>query len=129
MNQSNKESTISSWFFWQFYEAPVFLLSVWKNYLIFASNMFSVGLLLKTFFAPWRRYKWGYPKALDIGEFFSTLISNTFSRIIGAIMRVVLIFVGFIFKIFIIIIGAAALLFWVLTPFIILVMILFVFIY
>ena len=75
--------------------------------------------MLKSLFAPWRRYKWNYPRGLDIGEFFSTVFSNTFSRILGAIMRIVLIITGILFQIFVVLAGSIAFLAWILAPLIV----------
>lgn len=124
-----RANIISLWIIWQFYEMPKFLLHVWKNYLAFASNFFSVPLLLKTFFAPWHRYKWPYPRGFDVTEFFNTLISNTFSRILGAMMRIVLIITGLLLQIIIILAGAAAVVLWIFMPFLIIAGFLFVFLY
>jgi hypothetical protein len=106
---------------------PVFLLGVWKNYIIFALNYFSLPVLLKSLFAPWRRYRWNYPKVLDIAEFMSTVVSNFFSRLIGALVRIVLIIVGIIFQILVIFSGLIIFLFWLLVPFIIITGLLFFF--
>ena len=123
------ENILSLWFFWQFFQMPKFLLEVWKNYLVFATNLFSLHLLLKTFFAPWRRYNWRYPRGFDVGEFFNTLISNIFSRVIGAIMRVVLIIIGILFQIFVVVVGFIIFTGWILAPFIVVFGLLFVFIF
>ncbi len=117
--ENSKQNIFLMWLVWHFYEAPMFLLEVWKNYIIFSFNYFSLPILVKSLFAPWRRYRWSYPKALDIGEFFSTVLSNFFSRIIGALVRIVLIIVGFIFQIFVVLAGLVIFLFWLLVPFII----------
>ena len=108
---------------------PKFLISVWKNYLMFATNYFSVTLLLKTFFSPWRRYNWIYPKGFNIVEFFNTLVSNIFSRILGAMMRTALIIVGIIFQLFVIIVGGIIFLGWILMPFLIVLGLIFTLIY
>ena len=129
MDQNSKQNIITLWFFWHFYEMPKFLLEVWKNYILFISNLFSLPFLLKSLFAPWRKYRWNYPKGFDIGEFFSTLISNIFSRILGAIMRIVLIIIGIPFQIFVIFAGLIIFLLWMLIPFIIIGGFLFVFFY
>ncbi len=107
------------WFLWHFYEMPKFLFSAWKNYLRFGLDYFSISLLFKTLFSPWRRYRWRYSKGFDIVEFFNTLISNFFSRILGAVCRVVLIIIGIIFQIFIFIAGILVILFWLFIPLII----------
>jgi hypothetical protein len=119
MESLKKQSILILWFLWQFYEMPKFLIGVWVNYFIFASNLFSIPSLLKTFFSPWRRYKWQYPRGFDIGEFFSTFVSNLISRILGAIMRIVLIIVGILFQIIVVISGLVFLLGWLLMPLII----------
>lgn len=126
---SQRDNIIASWFLWQFYQMPKFLLQVWSNYFVFASNLFSLPLLLKTFFAPWRRYRWIYPKSFDPVEFFNTFISNTFSRILGALMRIVLIIIGILFQIFIAVAGLIIIIFWIMIPFIIVAAFLFIFIY
>lgn len=116
MTQS--KNIFTEWLLWHFYQVPRFLLQVWENYILFALNYFSLPTLLKSLFAPWRRYKWNYPKAFDVGEFFSTLISNIFSRFLGALMRVVLIIFGILFQIFVILSGAIIFLLWIFVPFI-----------
>lgn len=117
------------WLNWHFFEMPAFLTKVWKNYLDFATNYFSVPLLLKTFFSPWKRYLWAYPKGLDFWEIFSTFVSNFFSRIIGAIIRIFLIIAGFAFQIFVLLSGFIILAFWIFMPVLIVFGILFLFAY
>jgi len=95
---------------------PKFLLQVWKNFILFSINFFSTPLLLKTFFSPWRRYNWSYPRGFDIQGYFETITSNLFSRFLGAICRLVLIIIGTIFQIFIIVAGAIIFLGWLFLP-------------
>ncbi|OGZ79125.1 MAG: hypothetical protein A2528_00610 [Candidatus Staskawiczbacteria bacterium RIFOXYD2_FULL_37_9] len=116
METNNKQNILIMWALWQFYEMPVFLFSVWKSYILFSLNYFSLVNLLKSLFSPWRHYRWNYPKLINMGEFFNTLISNTFSRIIGFFMRIILIIAGILFQIFVIFAGAVILLAFVLLP-------------
>lgn len=116
---SERESLIITWFLWHFYEMPKFLFSVWRNFIVFGLNFFSIPLLLKTLFSSWRRYKWVYPKLFDVKEFLNTLVSNAFSRIMGAFCRVILILLGIIFQIIILLAGFLAVVLWFLIPFII----------
>ncbi len=126
--ETTKENIIVMWLKWHFYEMPQFLFSAWKNYIFFVSNFFSVPLLLSTFFSPWRRYAWRYPRGFDIGEYYKVFISNLFSRVIGAMMRFVLIIFGIIAQILVIVAGFIIILFWVLMPFIVIALI-FIFFY
>ena len=120
-----RENIIIMWFLWHFYEMPKFLFSVWRNYLLFGLDYFSIPLLLKTLFSPWRKYNWVYPKVFDVKEFFNTFISNTFSRILGAMCRMVLIIIGVLVQIFIFVTGIIIIFLWLLIPFIIIGCILF----
>jgi hypothetical protein len=119
METAGKQDIFILWFLWQFFEMPKFLLGVWKNYFIFGSNLFSLPLLLKTLFSPWRRYRWQYPRGFDVGVFFETFISNLISRILGAVVRITLIIAGILFQIFVIFAGTIIFLGWITIPFII----------
>jgi hypothetical protein len=119
METSEKHNILMVWLSWHFFEMSKFLLGVWKNYILFALNYFSLPTLLKSLLAPWRKYKWNYPKGFDIAEFFNTFISNVFSRLLGALMRIVLIIFGILFQIFVIFAGLVVFLLWILLPFII----------
>ena len=94
----------------------------------YAANYFSIGLLLRTFFAPWRRYNWRYPRGFDIVEFFNALISNLVSRILGVLMRTVLIIMGIFFQAFVALAGLVVFIFWIVLPFIVISGLLFVFV-
>lgn len=104
---------------WQFFDAPKSILSGWKNFLKFGLNYFSIPLLLKTLFSPWRRYRWTYPKAFDIGIYLEVFFSNLISRILGLILRVFLIFFGFLTEILFIFGGLFILFIWLILPFLI----------
>ena len=101
---------------WQFWEVPKNILLGWKNFLKFGLNYFSIFLLLKTLFSPWRRYTWAYPRGFDIGKYLEVFISNLISRILGLILRVFLIIIGTLTEIFIIFAGLAVFLAWLILP-------------
>ncbi len=103
-------------FYWHFVDAPKFLLQVWKNFLSFGNNFFSIPLLLKTLFTPWRRYKWSYGKGFDIQRFFNAIASNFISRFLGMICRLALVFAGILFQVLVLALGAVIFLFWIFLP-------------
>jgi len=104
------------WIKWQFFEVPGNILKAWKNFLKFNLNYFSISLLFKTLFSHWHRYKWFYPRGLQIGKRLEVLLSNLISRFLGAIMRIFLILIGLLAEIFIILAGLAIILGWIILP-------------
>ena len=129
MEADNKQNIVSLWLTWHFYEMPKFLIGVWKNYILFVSNYFSLTDLLKSFFAPWRRYSWRYPKGFDVGGWISAFLSNVFSRFMGALMRIVLILLGIISQILVVVFGLVLILLWLVVPFIVIFGFFFIFLY
>lgn len=83
----------------------------------FGLQYFSVSFLLKTFFAPWRKYQWSYREGFDLQRFAETLATNIISRVLGAIVRAVFIMLGLLAEFFILIAGLAALVSWFALPF------------
>lgn len=119
MEASKKQNIISAWLGWRFYQTPRFLLSAWKNYLDFMLDYFSIPLLLATLLAPWRHYRWNYPKGFDVGGYFSAFISNTFSRFLGMWCRLILIVFGIIAEALVLVVGLFMIMFWIFLPLII----------
>ncbi len=114
---SKNKNLLTTWFLWHFYEMPQFLWEVWKNFILFSVKFFSTSLLLKTLFSPWRKYYWSYPRGFDLKAYFEAFFSNFISRVLGAIVRLVFMAVGFIFQIFILFAGAIMFLLWLFFPF------------
>jgi len=104
---------------WFFFNAPVKIISIWRDYLIFGLNYFSVGLLIKTYFSYWHRYSWSYGRGFDINRYLSAFFSNLISRILGVIIRTVLIIAGIVFEIIIFIVGLSIFVGWFLLPIVI----------
>lgn len=101
---------------WHYLDAPKNILKAWRNFLLFNLNYFSVSLLLKTFLSHWRRYKWSYGRGFDPARYLEAFFSNLISRILGAVIRSILIILGFITEVFIFFFGLAILLCWLVVP-------------
>jgi len=86
---------------WHFLEVPREILKGSKNILKFNLNYFSILLLLRTFFSPWKKYRWFYPRGFSVPKYFEVFVSNSMSRIIGMILRVFLIIIGVLTEVFI----------------------------
>jgi len=123
-----QNNIVVSFIVWHFYDMLKSLLLIWRDYLWFSSNFFSISFLFSTLLSPWRRYQWRYPKGFDIGGFFSSLVSNIFSRIIGLLVRIVLIIFGIFFQAAVFLIGIFVIIFWILIP-LILILLLFIIMY
>lgn len=102
---------------WHFFDVPKNILSAWMNFLKFGLDYFSIPLLLKTLFSPWRRYIWFYPKGFEIRKYLEVAFSNLISRTLGMAMRISLISVGILVEIFIIFAGITIFLGWLILPF------------
>jgi len=113
---STRQNILIKYSIWYFFDVPREILLGWKNFLVFNFNYFSVFLLLKTFFSPWREYRWSYGRGFDVGRYFEAFFSNLVSRILGAIMRSILIIFGIFTEIFIFICGAILFFGWLLVP-------------
>ncbi|MBI2452898.1 MAG: hypothetical protein HYV55_01575 [Parcubacteria group bacterium] len=97
---------------WHFSVMPRAIASAWKDIFIFGLDYFSLPVLIKTLFSPWRRYSWSYPAGFQPAAILEALVSNFISRILGAIMRLGLIIIGACGELLIGVAGAAVFLLW-----------------
>jgi len=111
-----KQNIFLKYLLWHFFEMPKNIFKNWINYLRFGLNYFSVGLILKTLFSPWRNYKWFYPKGFDFGKYFEVAFSNLISRVVGFFPRSILIVVGIVFEVFILFAGFFVFIIWFILP-------------
>jgi len=102
--------------FWHFFEVPKEILKAWRNFLLFNLHYFSIPLLLKTFFSPWKRYQEYYGRGFNLGRFLEAFFANLIFRILGAIMRTFLIIIGLLTEVILIIVGLLAFLGWLILP-------------
>ncbi len=116
MESYKNQNIVALWLQWHFYQMPVLLFSIWKNYLEFSVDFFSAPLLLVTLFSPWRKYSWHYPRGFSFTEYLNTFVSNLFSRIIGAVCRIFLIIASIVPLVFVFVAGVVIIIGWFLLP-------------
>jgi hypothetical protein len=117
MLQATKNQNIASAFLvWYFKGAPQSIIAIWRNYLIFYWEFFSIPTLLKTLLSPWKGYGQSYGKGFDIERFLQTLSNNLISRFLGSLVRIFTILMGLSFEITVLVLGPAVLIVWYLWP-------------
>ena len=101
---------------WHFTQMPLEIAKAWRNILLFNLEYFSLPLLLKTIFAPWRKIQWSAGKGFNIARLLEALVSNLISRVLGALIRSVLIITGLATEAALLAAALATLVAWFLLP-------------
>ena len=104
---------------WHYGKALKGIFRAWFNFVLLGLHVFSVPLLLRTLFAPWRRIeiKKSAP-GFSPAAFFNNLIFNLISRGIGFSVRIFLIILGVLFSLSFFLLGLPLVLTWLFLPFI-----------
>ena len=110
---------------WHYGKALATTFSFWKNILVFLFNFFSIKNLLGNFFTPWKRLADTYPERFNPKIYFFTFLINTIMRIVGVILRTIILLIGFACCFVYIIALPITLLVWLALPFIIIGLILY----
>lgn len=93
------------------------IMMFWENLLWFGYHFFSIELLSKTFFRPIYRMQDTYgAKGLDLEYIAQTLVTNTISRLVGMVLRLIIIIAGGAFELIIFLLGPLLLLLWAVIP-------------
>lgn len=104
--------------FWHYGEGLNIYIKKWLSYFDWIIHYFSLPLLIKTLFAPWKRLVIVDKKpGFDFKRFFETVTFNLISRIIGAIVRFTLFWVGLVLFVVIFFGGISGLIIWMTLPF------------
>jgi len=105
---------------WHYTEGFKDLFRNWKNLIVFILHFFSLGLLVRTWLAPFGRLDEEYQKRFEAEAFFETLVANTLMRGVGFVLRTLVIVVGLLALLLVMALGPVALVLWALAPFIVL---------
>jgi hypothetical protein len=92
----NNENMLTAFFGWWFSDLPKKIYFIGTSYIKKLLRFFSLGVLAKTLFSPWKRDIIN-TRGMPLQERLQVWIMNLISRLIGFIIRLVTILVGLIF--------------------------------
>ncbi len=101
---------------WHYSRGIKDFIRVWTNFIWFFWNFFSISLLAKTLFSPFRRMNEDYKKGFDPVQFFQTLLINFILRMVGAVARTIIILIGIGVLCATLILGSVLFVAWVIGP-------------
>ncbi|TSC77486.1 MAG: hypothetical protein G01um101429_1034 [Parcubacteria group bacterium Gr01-1014_29] len=104
---------------WQYGDGIREYANAWLNIHWFLWRVFSVPLLLRTFFAPFRRTGEHYKRGFDPAAIAQTFLINMITRFVGMVVRAVLVAVALLFQTFALVGGALLLVFFMTAPLVI----------
>ncbi len=78
---------------WHYSRAFRDIGALWFNFAWFVTHFFSIPLLLRTLFSPWKRLSDEYERA-GVEKIAETFVFNLMSRVLGFIVRVIFLCIG-----------------------------------
>lgn len=108
---------------WHYSKGSKSLLIIWKNFLVFLINFFSLKYLVQNFFDTWKRMSDPYPKSFSFKDYLSTFLINLIARIVGMIMRLALLIIGLVTCVIFCALLPVIIVGWFLLPFIVIALI------
>jgi len=109
-------SIISDYFIWHYTRAWFEMWGVWRNLLWAVAHFFSIKELLASLFSPFKRMTEARDQTFSFEDLAEYVIINGLSRLIGALVRSVIILCGCIALTITIVGGFTVYLFWMLAP-------------
>ncbi len=79
---------------WFFFKAPMEILRIGQNFLLWGWQYFSIGYFVPRLFSPWHRDITSYGRGFDLTRFLHVWGWNLISRFIGAVLRLFVMAVG-----------------------------------
>ncbi len=105
---------------WHYTDAFIDLIGVIRNFLFFFYNLFSIKILFKTLFSPFHRMTEVYDKrGFKLEKLAEAFIVNSLMRVVGALLRFMLIIFGLFFMLLTFVFGAFFIIAWALAPFLV----------
>ncbi len=113
----NPVAILIGYIFWHYGRAFGDIFRVWGNVLWFTFHFFSLGLLIRTLFSPWKRLHEEYESVFQhpIKAIFSFWV-NIVMRIFGFVIRIVIIAIALVTFLTITVSGVIFIVLWIFAP-------------
>jgi hypothetical protein len=109
-------SIVHHYLLWHYTKAFGEIFHVWKNIIWFTFKFFSIPQMLRSFISPWKRMTEDRGSTFNFEDLAGFIIINFVSRIIGIILRTVVIIAGTASLVILLAGIMATYIFWVLAP-------------
>jgi len=104
---------------WHYTRAIREFFTIWGNFIWFTYHYFSITILFKTLFSPFKKLKEYSGNVLNPGSFFEALVVNTVMRFVGLLLRSIIISAGMLAVSIVILLGLVSFVIWLVIPFVI----------
>ncbi len=106
---------LPNYLIWHYSYAFNDIANIWKNFVVFIYNVFSIPTLLFTLFSPWMKMNDGY----NINQsLLNTFIFNSMMRLFGVFVRLIFIIIGLVTLALTLVLGVAFFILWAFLPFV-----------
>ena len=112
-------SIVHHYLLWHYTRAFIEIFNVWTNLMWFVVHFFSIPQLMMSWFSPWKRMIEPRRKKWDLEDLAGSIIIGFISRIIGFILRTVVIAIGLVSLFITVAGGLIVYIFWVAAPLVI----------
>lgn len=107
---------IRDYFIWHYGRAWWEMWGIWRNFLWFVAHFFSLAQLAQSWFAPFKRIVEKRTKRFDFEDIAGFVIIGLLSRLIGAIIRTIIITLGVVCLLLTVAGGLFVYLLWAVAP-------------
>jgi hypothetical protein len=104
------------YFVWHYTTALADLFHIVRNFLWSATQIFPISFLLRTFAMPFKRIQEEKGSMLDFENFIQSLVANTLMRLVGMLLRTMLIFCGLVLSVVVFCLGFLFTIAWICAP-------------
>lgn len=105
---------------WHYTRGIADVILFWRNLLWFISNFFSMSILIRNLFSPWKAIEdKRTTTAFALSDIASVFLINIIMRIVGFFIRIIFLLIGIFIYIILSVFGPLLIILWLLLPLII----------